>query len=106
LDTEQDIFQVAPEDILRYDLFQGSFSKQLVLDLLSELTADNVCLSLVSQVHAEDPAFEAKVSAACSSLARAMHLLDNRHRIYYAFGTADRDRGVVWRQVLARRRER
>lgn len=50
-----------PEDILRYDLFQGDFNKELVFELLQELTADNVCLSLVSQAHGENREFEAKV---------------------------------------------
>ena len=59
----QSIFKVAPEDILRYDLFKGAFKKELVEDILNHLAADTVCLSIVSQTFEQSPDFQAKVKA-------------------------------------------
>ncbi|RLN96429.1 hypothetical protein BBJ28_00002960 [Nothophytophthora sp. Chile5] len=49
---QQRIFSVEPADILRYDLFKGAFKPELVEKILGHLTAETVCLSLVSQTHA------------------------------------------------------
>ncbi|RLN64163.1 hypothetical protein BBJ29_000370 [Phytophthora kernoviae] len=53
----QSIFRVAPEDILRYDLFRGAFKKELVEKLLGYLTAETVCVSIVSQTFEESSEF-------------------------------------------------
>ncbi|KAG7379938.1 Nrd1 complex RNA-binding subunit [Phytophthora pseudosyringae] len=54
------MFKVAPEDILRYDLFQGSFQKELAEEVLSHLAAESVCVSIVSQTFEESPEFQAQ----------------------------------------------
>ncbi|KAH7476370.1 Nardilysin-like [Phytophthora ramorum] len=56
----QSMFKVAPEDILRYDLFQGAFKKDLAEEVLNHLSAETVCLSIVSQTFADSPEFEAQ----------------------------------------------
>ncbi|POM72003.1 Nardilysin [Phytophthora palmivora] len=56
----QSIFKVAPGDILRYDLFKGAFKKDLAEEVLSHLTAETVCLSIISQTFDEDPEFQAQ----------------------------------------------
>ncbi|TDH72234.1 uncharacterized protein CCR75_005604 [Bremia lactucae] len=56
----QSMFKVPAEDILRYDLFQGSFKKELVEKLLSSLTAETVCLSIVSQTFVQSTEFVSK----------------------------------------------
>ncbi|CEG49336.1 nardilysin-like protein [Plasmopara halstedii] len=57
----QSMFKVAPEDILRYDLFKGSFKKALVEEVLSHLTADSVCISIVSQTFDDCAEFQTQV---------------------------------------------
>ena len=52
---------VEPADILRYDLFQGEFNRQLVTDVLQWLTPKNIHIALVSSLLANDPTFETKV---------------------------------------------
>lgn len=52
---------MAPEDILRYDLFKGAFKKELVEEVLNHLTAETICLSIVSQTFEEFPEFQAQV---------------------------------------------
>ncbi|KAG7401182.1 Nrd1 complex RNA-binding subunit [Phytophthora boehmeriae] len=56
----QSIFRVAPEDILRYDLFRGTFKKELVETLLGYLTAETVCVSIVSQTFEDSAEFAAQ----------------------------------------------
>jgi len=60
LNDEQSMFKVTPEDILRCDLFKGSFKKELAEDVLSHLTPEAVCLSIVSQTFAEAAEFQAQ----------------------------------------------
>ena len=55
------MFKVAPEDILRYDLFKGVFEAKLVEDIIHHLAADTVCVSIVSQTFEQSPAFQAQV---------------------------------------------
>ncbi|KAI9906073.1 hypothetical protein PsorP6_013696 [Peronosclerospora sorghi] len=57
----QSMFQVAPEDILRYNLFKGVFKKELVAEVLNYLTAETVCVSIVSQTFETSPQFQAQV---------------------------------------------
>ncbi|CAI5728102.1 unnamed protein product [Peronospora effusa] len=56
----QSIFKVAPEDILRYNLFKGVFNTELVDGMLSHLTATTICLSIVSKTFEESPEFQAQ----------------------------------------------
>ncbi|GMF10784.1 unnamed protein product [Phytophthora lilii] len=56
----QAMFNVAPEDLLRYDLFKGGFKKNLAEEVLRHLTAETVCLSIVSQTFADSPEFKAQ----------------------------------------------
>ncbi|KAL3668320.1 hypothetical protein V7S43_006412 [Phytophthora oleae] len=57
----QSMFKVAPADILRYDLFKGAFKKELIEEVLNHLTAESVCVSIVSQTFEESPEFQAQV---------------------------------------------
>ncbi|KAE9349877.1 Nardilysin-like [Phytophthora fragariae] len=57
----QSMFKVAPEDLLRYDLFKGEFKKELAEEVLRHLTAETVCVSIVSQTFADLPEFQAQV---------------------------------------------
>ncbi|KUF98905.1 MMS19 nucleotide excision repair protein [Phytophthora nicotianae] len=54
----QSMFRVAPEDILRYDLFKGVFKKELAEEVLSHLTAESVCVSIVSQTFEDSVEFQ------------------------------------------------
>ncbi|GMF33287.1 unnamed protein product [Phytophthora fragariaefolia] len=54
------MFKVTPEDLLRYDLFKGSFNTELVEEILRHLTAETVCVSIVSQTFADLPEFQAQ----------------------------------------------
>ncbi|DBA04210.1 TPA: hypothetical protein N0F65_004318 [Lagenidium giganteum] len=55
--TMQSIFQVAPQDLLRFDLFQGEFQRDLVKQLLEHLTPGSLRVCLVSQKHQQDEDF-------------------------------------------------
>ncbi|KAG3033567.1 hypothetical protein JG687_00005861 [Phytophthora cactorum] len=57
----QSMFRVAPEDILCYDLFKGGFKKELAEEVLSHLTPESVCVSIVSQTFEESAEFQAQV---------------------------------------------
>ncbi|KAF4047399.1 Peptidase M16 inactive domain [Phytophthora infestans] len=57
----QSMFRVAPDDILRYDLLKGVFKKELTEEVLSHLTAESVCVSIVSQRFEESAEFQTQV---------------------------------------------
>ncbi|CAH0520454.1 unnamed protein product [Peronospora belbahrii] len=56
----QSMFNVAPEDILRYNLFKGVFKTELVEEVLAHLTPETVCLSIVSKTFEEYSDFQAR----------------------------------------------
>ncbi|GLE05992.1 hypothetical protein PINS_up015203 [Pythium insidiosum] len=53
----QDMFQVAPQELLRYDLFIGDFQREEVEKVLGFLTPQNIRVVLVSQTMSDDPTF-------------------------------------------------
>ncbi|KAJ0405749.1 hypothetical protein ATCC90586_007692 [Pythium insidiosum] len=53
----QDMFKVAPSELLRYDLFVGDFQRDEVEKVLGFLTPQNIRVVLVSQTMGEDPIF-------------------------------------------------
>ncbi|KAJ0400789.1 hypothetical protein P43SY_004884 [Pythium insidiosum] len=53
----QDMFKVAPSELLRYDLFVGEFQRDEVERVLGFLTPQNIRVVLVSQTMSEDPIF-------------------------------------------------
>lgn len=57
----QEMYQVPAQDLLRYDLFEGPFEKQLVADMLEQLTPENLFISLTSRKLGENPEFQAQV---------------------------------------------
>lgn len=59
----QEMYQVAPSDLLRYDLLEGPFEPQLVADVMAHLTPENLFVTLTSSKVAESPDFPKQVRA-------------------------------------------
>lgn len=57
----QAMYRVPPSDWLRYDLFQGAFERELVREMLTHLSPENLFLSLTSRTFGDDPAFQREV---------------------------------------------
>lgn len=56
----QEMYQVPAQDLLRYDLFEAPFEKQLVAEMLTQLTPENLFISLMSRKLGENPDFQAQ----------------------------------------------
>uniref|UniRef100_K3X3Y3 Nardilysin n=1 Tax=Globisporangium ultimum (strain ATCC 200006 / CBS 805.95 / DAOM BR144) TaxID=431595 RepID=K3X3Y3_GLOUD len=54
----QDMYQVPAHDLLKVDLFQGAFDKQLVREILPHLSPENVFISLTTKKHGDNPDFQ------------------------------------------------
>lgn len=54
----QEMYRVPPQDLLRYDLFEGGFKRQLVEDAMAHLNPENLFITLTSRKLAEDANFQ------------------------------------------------
>lgn len=52
---------MAPEDLLRYELFQGDFQRELVEQAMTHFTPENLRVAIMSSTTTQQPDFESKV---------------------------------------------